>query len=61
MLEQIKTKLNDPEFQRNAAHAAGSVVSFVATIVISNLVSRAVNAGVDAVMDKIQSTETPAE
>lgn len=61
MLEQIKSTIKDPQFQRKAAQAAGSVVSFVATIAISNLVSKAVEVGIDAIMDKIQSTENSAE
>lgn len=61
MLDQIKTTLKNPEFQRKVAQAAGSVVSFTASIVISSLVSKVVELGVNAVMDKIQATETPAE
>jgi len=61
MLNQLKSTLKNPDFQRKAAHAVGSVASFVMTVVISNLVAKTIENGIDIVMDKIQATETPAE
>ena len=60
MLEQIKTAVKSPEFQRKVAHVGGNVVAFIATAVLAEMVHRAVDAGVDALMDKIQSTEEVA-
>jgi hypothetical protein len=57
MFEKISTTLKSPDFQRKAAHVAGGVVSIVATAVISNMVSRVIDTGIDAVMDKIHPQE----
>jgi len=61
MFDKIKFTLKDPKFQRNAAQAAGGVVSIIATAVISNLVSVVVSKGIDLAMDKIQGVTTPTE
>ncbi len=62
MLNEIKSTVSDPAFQRKAAHVAGGVVSVIASFVISNLVNKAIDTGIDMLMDKIQATkETPAE
>ena len=62
MLEQIKAKLGNPDFQRQAAHVAGGVFSLVASAVVSNLISKGVSTGIDKMMDKIHPTQvTPAE
>lgn len=53
MFNQIKTTLSSEEFQRKATKVAGGVVSIVLTAVISNLVSTAVDAAGNALMDKI--------
>lgn len=60
MLNQIKSKLSEPKFQRQMAHVAGNVVSIIASAVIVSLVQNAVDIGIDKVMDKIQNVEESA-
>lgn len=61
MLDNIKSKVQSPEFRNGAIRIGGSVVSFVTTLVIANVVNSVIEAGVNALIEKMSQTETPAE
>ena len=54
MLEQVKSTLNDPKFQRDAAQAAGKVVAVIGSMIISTYLSKGIEKGINLAMDKIQ-------
>lgn len=63
MFEQIKSKVQEEQFQREAVKVASAVAGLVASMVVSNIVKNAVANGLNALIDKNHSTvvEIPAE
>jgi len=61
MLEQIKSKLADEQVQRTILGAGGMVATFIATQLFARLMNKSIEAGIDALMNKIHNNETPAE
>lgn len=53
MLENIQSTLKDPKFQRSAAQAAGKVVAVIGSMVISSMLTKGIEKGIDLAMDKI--------
>lgn len=62
MLQQVKDMLNSREFQTDAGQIAIAVTTILVTSVMSNLIAKGLNTGLESLMDKIHGTvEVPAE
>jgi hypothetical protein len=61
MLEQLKSAVKNPDFQRQVALGAGKIVSFVIVSTLAKLVDSAVDTGINAIMDKVQKTTESTE
>ena len=59
MLNQIKKTLGSREFQTTALKLTGMVANVIVTSVVSNLVARGVENGVELLMDKIHGVTNP--
>lgn len=59
MLDNIQSTLKDPQFQRSAAQAAGKVVAVIGSMVISSMLSKGIEKGINLAMDKIQENKVP--
>jgi hypothetical protein len=57
MLEQLKSKLQEEQTQRQILKGVGIVSTFVATQIFAHYMNMGVEAGIEAMMKKIHPTE----
>lgn len=57
MLEQLKTKLQQEETQREVLKFVGFVGVFIASRIVTNVMNKGVEAGIEALMSKLHPTE----
>lgn len=53
MLEQIKNQLNNEKVQRAVLQTGAAVVTIVVSHMVSGLVAKGLNNGIDALMEKL--------
>lgn len=63
-LNALEAAMRGPEFRIKAVKLGGNVAAFITTAVVANLINRAFETGINAVVAKIESsanTTTPTE
>ena len=62
MLEAIKSKMQEEQFQRAMLNAAALVTTYVVSRAVANVTAKTLETGINALMTKLHPTveETPA-